>query len=430
MIRAGDELVVAPGQAVAGGWMLARHDGQVILVSGAIPGERARIRVGRATRDVAYAHLLEALEPSPDRRAPSVRWPCGGNAYAHIAYARQLELKIDVVLDALRRIGRIEVDSRPAIAPSTERGYRMRARFHAGSTGFGFYREGTRLLCDPAESGQLLDQSVDVVRGLSDVLRTDGLDDVSALELAENCDATGRAVYIEARALQPATLRRLSVPGVTGVSGTRMGDPGTILVHGDPYVSDDLEVDAGDGRVATARLRRTARSFFQGNRFLLATLVNRVVRWAAAERVTDLYAGVGLFATALAAAGRACVVAVEGDPVSSADLEANAAPHGAALRAVHAPVEEFLRGPNAVEGGTVIVDPPRTGLSPEARARLAAAKPARLIYVSCDAATLARDLATLLGAGCELAHVEAFDLFPNTAHVEVLAVLESRHGRV
>jgi 23S rRNA (uracil1939-C5)-methyltransferase len=77
----------------------------------------------------------------------------------------------------------------------------------------------------------------------------------------------------------------------------------------------------------------------------------------------------------------------------------------------------------------MIVDPPRTGLSPEARAGLAAVKPARLVYVSCDAATLARDLRALLGAGYALSHVEAFDLFPNTAHVEVLAVLQGRHGR-
>jgi 23S rRNA (uracil1939-C5)-methyltransferase len=429
MIRAGDELIVVPEKAVAGGWMLTRHEGQVVLVSGAVPGERARARVDRATRDVAYAHLVDVLEPSPDRRGPSVRWPCGGNAYAHIGYARQLELKIGVVQDALTRIGRTAVESPMAIEPSNERGYRMRARFHGAAAGLGFYREGTHLLCDAAESGQLLDQTMDVVRELSEILRADGIENVTALELAENREATERVIHIEARALDPATLRRLLVPGISGVSGTKMGDPGTILEQGSPHVSDDLEVTAGAGRIATARLRRSARAFFQGNRYLLARLVDRVVEWSAGERVTDLYAGVGLFATALAAAGRASVVAVEGDPVSSADLAINTAPYGDGVRAVHAPVEEFLSRRKLVEEETMIVDPPRTGLSPEARAGLAAVKPARLVYVSCDAATLARDLRALLGAGYALSHVEAFDLFPNTAHVEVLAVLQGRHGR-
>jgi 23S rRNA (uracil1939-C5)-methyltransferase len=304
----------------------------------------------------------------------------------------------------------------------------LRARFHAGPGGFGFYREGTHSPCDPAETGQLLDATVAVVRELSRVVRADRHHGITALELAENCPATERSVHVEARALDAAGLRRLAVAGITGVTGARMADPGTVVVHGHPTVRDEIAVDAGDGRVLV-QLQRSARAFFQGNRYLLAPLVNRVVRWTNGERVADLYAGVGLFATALAAAGRTTVVAVEGDAVSSQDLQLNARAYDGSLRAVHARVEDYLRGWNPVEGATAIVDPPRTGLSTEARERLLTACPSRLVYVSCDAATLARDLRSLVGSAYDLVHLEAFDLFPNTAHVESLAVLDRRHAR-
>jgi 23S rRNA (uracil1939-C5)-methyltransferase len=207
-----------------------------------------------------------------------------------------------------------------------------------------------------------------------------------------------------------------------------MGDPGTIAVQGNPLVTDELQVDDGQGHVGTAVVRRSARAFFQGNRFLLAPLVNRVVEWTNQEPVADLYAGVGLFAIALAAAGRRTIVAVEGDAVSGADLEANAASQGQSVRAVRAPVEDFLRRRSLADLGVAIVDPPRTGLSAEARAHLLRMQPARLIYVSCDAPTLARDVRALVGEGYDLTHIEAFDLFPNTAHVEILTVFDLRHA--
>jgi 23S rRNA (uracil1939-C5)-methyltransferase len=156
--------------------------------------------------------------------------------------------------------------------------------------------------------------------------------------------------------------------------------------------------------------------------------VNRVVEWTNQEPVADLYAGVGLFAIALAAAGRRTIVAVEGDAVSGADLEANAASQGQSVRAVRAPVEDFLRRRSLADLGVAIVDPPRTGLSAEARAHLLRMQPARLIYVSCDAPTLARDVRALVGEGYDLTHIEAFDLFPNTAHVEILTVFDLRHA--
>ena len=140
--------------------------------------------------------------------------------------------------------------------------------------------------------------------------------------------------------------------------------------------------------------------------------------------IVDLYAGVGLFGLSLAAAGIDDVTLVEGDPVSGADLQGNAEAFGERVRVERCSVETYVgRVPRSGPGGapTFIVDPPRTGISKEAMAGIVRAAPGRIIYVSCDIATFARDTRTLLDSGYELGAVTGFDLFPNTAHVETIA---------
>ena len=173
------------------------------------------------------------------------------------------------------------------------------------------------------------------------------------------------------------------------------------------------------------RLRRDVRAFFQGNRYLLERLVRHVLVLVPSGPVVDLYAGVGLFGLALAAAGADEVTLVEGDPVSAGDLEGNAEPFGDRVRVERRSVEAYLAGlqstrPASAE--TYIVDPPRTGMTKQALAGIQRAKPSRIVYVSCDVATLARDTRTLLDAGYGLDRVTGMDLFPNTAHVESVAL--------
>src|SRR5262249_25254565 len=121
---------VTPDRPVAGGRMLARHEGRVVLVAGAIPGERVRVRVERATRDLTFATVTEVLELSPDRRDPLGDPACGGADYAHIRYDRQLTLKAEIISDAFRRIAKIALDHPIVVRPSPEHGYRVRARLH------------------------------------------------------------------------------------------------------------------------------------------------------------------------------------------------------------------------------------------------------------------------------------------------------------
>jgi 23S rRNA (uracil1939-C5)-methyltransferase len=172
------------------------------------------------------------------------------------------------------------------------------------------------------------------------------------------------------------------------------------------------------------QLSRDARAFFQGNRFLIGSLVRRVAQLVPHGPVVDLYAGVGLFGLALAAAGRDSVTAVEGDPVAGADLERNAGALGNRVTAVRRSVESYLASVRAsgISSATVIVDPPRTGLSRDAVAHLIRLRPLRIVYISCDVATLARDTRPLNDAGYGLTDLGGIDLFPNTAHVESVAM--------
>jgi len=197
---------------------------------------------------------------------------------------------------------------------------------------------------------------------------------------------------------------------------------------GMPYVMDALDIrplgGSSKSEGSPIRIRRHVRAFFQGNRYLLSELVERVLALVPAGPVIDLYAGVGLFAVALASTRRDEVVAVEGDAISALDLTANAASCERPFSSHHLPVERFLRGSRELPSHTVVLDPPRTGLSREAAAGLRFCRPRRIAYVSCDVATLARDVKGFVEAGYRLERVEAFDLFPNTAHVETIAVLE------
>jgi 23S rRNA (uracil1939-C5)-methyltransferase len=164
---------------------------------------------------------------------------------------------------------------------------------------------------------------------------------------------------------------------------------------------------------------RHAPAFFQGNRFRVGDLARRVLEWVHAETVLDLYAGVGLFSIALAARG-ARVTAIEGDRLAAADLTSNARSWRERLQAVCAPVEEAVSaaGRSSAAFGACIVDPPRSGLSAAALTQVLTVAAPELIYVSCDPATLARDAAKLLAGGYRIDAMEAFDLFPNTPHIE------------
>jgi tRNA/tmRNA/rRNA uracil-C5-methylase (TrmA/RlmC/RlmD family) len=418
MLSPGQQLDLTIDKPAAGGRMIARHDGQVVLVAGAIPGERVRVRVERVERRLAFAIVDDVREASPDRRVWAGDQSCGGCVYAHIAPGRQLQLKAEVIADALTRIGRIACDRPIVVRPSPERGYRIRARLHVREARIGFYREHTHDLCDPAATGQLGEELLEAAAGLAARLHQARAGAVS-IEVSETLAADQRIAHVDVGPRLPssAVLESLVGPGLDGVSVATAR--GARAAAGPPRISDPLDT-LTKGRAAGS-LERSAEAFFQGNRYLLPDLVTAVMDSVAAEgEVLDLYAGVGLFGAALAAAGRGGITAVEGHAVSGADLRENAA-RLPGLTAVVGPVERQVAHTTAAPA-TVIVDPPRTGLSADVLGGLTRLQPPRIVYVSCDPATLARDARGLTDAGYGLSSLEGFDLFPNTAHVESLAV--------
>jgi 23S rRNA (uracil1939-C5)-methyltransferase len=395
----------------AGGRMLARHNGQIVLVWGAIPGERVRARIERLGKGVAYAETVDVMTASPDRRESRGDWRCGGSVLAHVAYSRQLQLKAEIIGDAFGRIGRFPLSALPVVMPSPEHGYRMRARLHVRNGRLGFFREGSHELCDPAMTGQLLPETIAWIATVEQTLRRERLNGLLAIEIAENIPADQRACRLEL---------------AEGEKRARYAPVADLAIR---EVEDLLHVTDGDSG-SVLRLQRDVRSFFQGNRFLLVPLVRHVLALVPpGSSVVDLYAGVGLFGLSVAAAGIGWVTAVEGDHVSGADLQRNAEPFGARVTIERRSVELFLgavrqRGRGVTEA-TFIVDPPRTGISKEALHGIIGAGPARIIYVSCDVATLARDARALIDAGYGLEGLTGIDLFPNTAHVESVALFSS-----
>ena len=430
-VHVGAEITLDVEKPTAGGRMLARLNGQVVLVWGAIPGERVRARVERVGKGVLFAESIDIIVASPDRRDAGSDWRCGGSVFAHVTYDRQLTLKADIIRDTLGRIGRAPLADAPEVLRSPERGYRMRARLHAKDGRLGFYREGSHELCDPASTGQLDDRTLDWIASAEQLIERHRLTGLVGVEIAENVSGEERACHLELQGgVASDAFAALADAGpLTGISASHVDRHHAETVAGVASVTDRLHLRGTDDPPLI--LRRDVRAFFQGNRFLLERLVRHVVALVSAGPVIDLYAGVGLFGLSLASMGVEDVVLVEGDPVSGADLQRNAQAVGSRARVERLSVESFLR--KARHAATVIADPPRTGLSKEAIQGLVQLTPERIVYVSCDIATFARDARVLLDAGYDLAGLAGFDLFPGTAHVETVASFvrngaESRSG--
>ncbi len=433
--RGADQIDLTVERPAVGGRMIARWAGRVVLVAGAIPGERVRAVVERTRRDVVFARTVEVAHPSPDRRSTAAPASCGGRTLAHVAYPRQLVLKAEMVRDAFRRIGRIDLDAPPAVAGSPETGYRMRARLHAGNDRVGFLEEGSHHVCAVAGTGVLSPGAERVVAALNAQAPALLAGGVRTVELAEDLPGDHAALHLAVQGGVAETgVRWEALAAAAGVSGLSVASrtlPGPPRVLGSPFVTDPLAKFLPSPRAATLFLRRHATAFFQANRHLVPALAAAVAELAGVGEVVDLYAGVGLFAVAIAARGGGRVTAVERDPVSAGDLAANAAPLAPDLRIVRAPVETWLKRAGKLSGATVIVDPPRTGLSREVVTRLARRRPRRIVHVSCDVATQARDLRALRSSGYRIGEVRAFDLFPNTPHIETVVALDrgSREAR-
>ncbi len=404
------ELTVG-GVAAGGGCVARAPDGRVVFVRHALPGERVRAEVVETTTSFLRADAREVLSASPDRVEPPcpAAGPgrCGGCDFQHVTLVRQRLLKADLVRAQLRRLlgegspllGGLVVEALSGSADGL--GWRSRVGFavdHGGRLGLRRHRS-------------------------------------HQLELLEACPLATPEV-------EAVGAERARWPGARAVTVAATGVQHVVAVTGrlreDPDVPAGLQVDGRPVRgphglrheVLGRSFEASAGAFWQVHPAaaqVLATAVLDALDPQPGDAALDLYAGVGLFAALLGErVGRAgSVLAVEGDARACADAARNTADQpqtrvrtGAVDAAA---LHRLARGPKL---DLVVLDPPRAGLGVAAARALAALRPRRVAYVSCEPSTFARDVGQLLGAGWSLPALRAFDAYPMTEHVELLGVLE------
>jgi 23S rRNA (uracil1939-C5)-methyltransferase len=399
----GDVCEVQIEKLVYGGEGLARHQQQTIFVPLAAPGDRLRIRITQRERNFLRGVIEEILEPAATRRTPPCQHfgQCGGCQLQHLERSVQHEAKAEFVRESLRRLGHIEWTKEIPVRAADEFGYRSRAEIKVrrdvhDQVHIGYYQAGTHEICEVRDCPILLPSLNRELQRLHD---------------------------------EPALIPY----GATRVHLTA-GDDAVFVTPATGEDAKAQEIDAlgtAHQNIGGMRYEFGVRSFFQGNRLLIESLVEEVVNATNGKLVVDLYAGVGLFALQLAQRF-AQVVAVEGSKLSAAHGLANVKHNNVAN--VHfdgLSVEAWLKHKSAEwpRPDLVVLDPPRAGAGLAVIERLAALAAPQMVYVSCDPSTLARDLKALVNYGYQLDAVTAFDLFPQTFHVETVAKL-SKSGKV
>ncbi|GLW96589.1 class I SAM-dependent RNA methyltransferase [Microtetraspora sp. NBRC 16547] len=406
------ELTVGP--VANGGWCVARHEGRVVFVRHALPGERVLAKITEETARFLRADAVEILEASPDRVTPPCPFSgpgrCGGCDWQHASPEAQRRLKASVVEEQLRRLAGVEREVTVEEVPGSAGGglgWRTRVQFAAdrdGSIGLRRHRSHDIEHVDWCPIAHPAVEEVGV-----EALTWPG---AAAVEVVAS--SGGDRVVI----VTPKPGRRVSLPDVDASILIDEGKRGTRAVRGQASMTE---------RVGDRDFRVTASGFWQVHPGAAATLLDTVLDFArpkAGEWALDLYCGVGLFAAGLAEAvgPDGAVLGIESDPQAVQDARWNLRdlPQAGVERGK---VEEALDRLEIERADLVVVDPPRAGLGRSVVDRVATLDAPRIVYVSCDPATMSRDIAWFAPYGYRLADLRAFDQYPMTHHVECVALL-------
>jgi len=442
----GDELDLRIDSLANGGAGVARLDGYVVFVRDAIPGDRVRAVVTKRKRAYAEARTVEVVEPSPERIPAIADHP--GAPWQVLPYERQLEVKAEQVADALHRIGRLEGFALEPIVPAVEQ-WRYRNKLEYS---FGTGDDGT-LVCGFHAPG-----SWERIVAVDDCLLASERGNAAREAALAWCRAQGIPAYD--RRTQEGVLRNLVVRegrrtgelqvrlvtspadldldgfaeavGASSVMWTRAAGVGETtaggeseVLHGTEAIDEELTLAGAD-----LRFRLSAEAFFQTNTEMAEVLYGTAVEFAALqgwERVYDLFCGIGTIGLALAPrAGEVWGLEIVEEAIADAIANARRNDLAAKTRFFAGDVRLALRelSERAGRPDVLVVDPPRAGLSAKIVRRIIETAPKRIVYVSCNPTTLAPNAAQLVEAGWTLRRVRPVDMFPQTPHIECVALLE------
>jgi len=429
MIYGGDGLAHLPADASG--------RGKAAFVPFVLPGERVEASISEQKPGFVRARAEAIIEPSPHRVGPACRYfgSCGGCQYQHARYEQQLEIKKEILRESLRRTAKIELPVDIEIHASPPWNYRNRSRLQVQITpsfATGYFRMASHELLAVEEcpiSSPLINRGMAVLwssgragkapKGVREIEFFTNADDTQLLiEISATADARRAALRTWAEELQASITELAAVVVFRDSQSRSTNSQEKLLTIGADHLMYQTQ---------RAAYRVSAGSFFQTNRHLIDELVQIVTDGQSGQLALDLYAGVGLFSTALRDLHH--VVSVEPSQTSSSDLAYNLPSNG---KAVQATTEQYLDrmdksgrvgkgdGPSHLvhKPDLAVVDPPRSGLGERVARKLAALGAPRVVYVSCDPVTLARDLAFLLAGGYRIQQAHLVDQFPQTYHLE------------
>ena len=431
-VNVGDAIDITIEKLAFGGDGIGRHQNLPVFVPGVVPGDTVRVSLTNVTKDLCRGEVIETLAYSSNRVPP--RCPlfgtCGGCHIQCLVYPAQLTAKEAMATDTLSRIAGLEVKVRSVIGSPETYGYRIRTRLHARIEGgviqLGYFARKSKTLI-PLESCPLLAKPLnDVILALPSALPSPGtapLPEEIQLQLSVE---TGQVVV---HAVVPK--------GFIGVESILAN----LLRHNLPVAGVSANTDSGyvaagecslAHRAGALNMQVRGDSFIQANRYLHRHIIDQAIMLsspAASDIVLDLYCGSGFFSLPTARFVQS-LTGLDSNTAAITDATANAEAAGLA-NTRFIPVEDhsFFKVPEIRQGkfSLVIADPPRTGLSPETLKGIIALKPAKLLYISCDPSTLARDLRALAESDFRIRVIQPIDMFPHTYHLETIAFLTHKH---
>ena len=449
-LHRGDPLQVSIETATIDGSGVARVDGQVVFVPGALPGERCSVRIAHVGRSAVFAQLLSVLTPSVHRVEPDCPYfpLCGGCALRHMDYEQELALKQAHVQSCLTRIGGQTISALPITGAAQTNGYRNKVQFPVqeqdGCPVAGFFSGKTHRVI-PVRHCRIQPDCADAIRGAvlawMEQYHIRAYDEqthtgyIRHIYIRFGAESGQILVCIVANCAQLPKKKQLvaallaAEPGIT----TIVFSPNT--KKGNTVLGTEFHPLYGDGTITDTlcglQFRLSAPAFYQVNHAQAERLYEKAVQLAGLtgnETVLDLYCGTGTITLCLARHAKKAI-GVEIVPQAIEDAKFNAAQNGmenAEFFCMDAGQAAKMLADRRTRPDVIVVDPPRKGVSADVIEAIGAMAPQRVVYVSCDPATLARDLKLLTAAGYTPQTAEAFDLFPRCAHVETVVLLSHK----